>query len=54
MSLAFSTLIAVLVGLVLLRVPIALAMICAGFAYLWVGGQDLGLVTDQIMNSLLS
>lgn len=54
MSLAFSTLIAVLVGLVLLRVPIALAMICAGFAYLWVGGQDLGLVTDQIMNSLFS
>jgi tripartite ATP-independent transporter DctM subunit len=39
---------------VLLRVPIALAMICAGFAYLWISGQDMGLVVDQVMNSLFN
>ena len=54
MSAGFATLLAVLLGLVLLRVPIALAMICAGFAYLWVKGDDLGLVVDQIMNSMFN
>jgi tripartite ATP-independent transporter DctM subunit len=54
MSLAFASLLAVLVGLVLMRVPIAFAMICAGFAYLWMGDQDMGLVVDQIMNSMFS
>ena len=54
MSGAFGTLLAVLVGLVLARVPIPFAMICGGFAYLWVGGQDMGLVVDQIMNSMFS
>ena len=54
MSVAFLTLLAVLVLLVLLRVAIPYAMICAGFMYLWVGGQDLGLVVDQVMNSLFN
>lgn len=54
MSLAFAALLIVLVGLVLLRVPIPFAMICAGFAYLWMGDHDMGLVVDQIMNSMFS
>lgn len=54
MSAAFAALLATLLGLVLLRVPIAFAMICAGFAYLWVKGEDLGLVVDQVMNSLFN
>lgn len=54
MSLAFASLLVVLVGLVLMRVPIPFAMICGGFAYLWIGGQDMGLVVDQIMNSMFS
>ena len=48
-----TVLVASFVALALLRVPLALAMICAGFAYLHATGQDLGLVTDQVMNSLL-
>ncbi|MCA2009986.1 TRAP transporter large permease [Cereibacter sphaeroides] len=54
MSLAFSSLLLVLVALVLMRVPIPFAMICAGFVYLWLAGQDMGLVVDQIMNSMFS
>jgi len=54
MSLAFVTLLVVLVGLVLLRVPIPFAMLCGGFAYLWMGEQDMGLVVDQIMNSMFN
>lgn len=52
MSAAFLTLLGVLVTLVLLRTPIPFAMFAAGFAYLHVSGQDLGLVVDQVMNSL--
>ncbi|WP_417599422.1 TRAP transporter large permease [Pararhodobacter oceanensis] len=54
MSLPFVILLAVLITLVLLRVPIAIAMVCAGFAYLFAGDRDLGLVVDQIMNSLFN
>lgn len=54
MSTPFLTLLATLLVLVLLRVPIPLSMIAAGFVYLFVSGQDLGLVTDQIMNSLFN
>jgi len=39
-------------GLALLRVPVAIAMIASGFAYLLSTGEDLGIVTDQVMNSL--
>ena len=54
MSTPFLTLLGVLIGLIVLRVPIPFAMICAGFVYLFVSGQDLGLVTDQVMNSLFN
>lgn len=54
MSLSFLTLLGTLLGLVLLRVPIAFAMLCGGFVYLFVSGQDLGLVVDQVMNSLFN
>lgn len=39
-------------GLAILQVPIAISMLVAGFAYLFATGQDLGIVTDQVMNSL--
>lgn len=54
MSLPFLALLGTLLGLALLRVPIAFAMLCAGFVYLFVSGQDLGLVVDQVMNSLFN
>lgn len=54
MSPAFLTLLFVLVLLMILRVPIPFAMIAAGFSYLYVSGQDLGLVVDQVMNSLFN
>ena len=52
MSLGLWALIGVFVALAVLRVPIALAMFSAGMAYLWVSGQDIGLVVDQTMNTL--
>ncbi len=52
MSPGLFTLVAVFVAAALLRVPIAIAMLGAGFAYLLVTGQDPGIVTDQVMNSL--
>tara|TARA_R110000737_G_scaffold174760_5_gene200064 strand:+ start:431 stop:1720 length:1290 start_codon:yes stop_codon:yes gene_type:complete len=39
-------------GLALARVPIAVSMLVSGFLYLAITGQDLGIVTDQVMNSL--
>lgn len=38
----------------LLRIPIAIGMICAAAIYLMVTGADLGIVTDSIMGSLYS
>ena len=52
MTLAFATLIALFIGLSLLRVPAAFAMLAAAIAYLAVGGRDIGLVADQILNTL--
>lgn len=52
MSAAFLSLIAVFVGAALLRLPIAFAMIAAGFTYVLVKGQDVGLVAEQIMNTM--
>ncbi|HEY7608925.1 MAG TPA: TRAP transporter large permease, partial [Alphaproteobacteria bacterium] len=52
MSTAFLILVAVFVVAALLRVPIALAMLCAGLAYLFAGGKDVGLAAEQIMTSL--
>lgn len=52
MSGALIALIAVFVFGSLLRLPIALAMIASGFAYVLVKGQDVGLVAEQIMNTM--
>jgi len=38
----------------MLRVPIAYAMFAASAVYLWVSGQDIGLILDQTMNTLTS
>ncbi len=43
---------AVFVGTALLRAPVGAAMIAGGIAYLGASGQDMGLVADQILNSL--
>lgn len=52
MSSALTTLLAVLVVGMLLRAPIAFAMLASGIAYLVVKGQDLGLAAEQILNGL--
>jgi len=50
----FLLLIGLFLGLAIARVPIALAMLCAAAAYLAAGGKDIGLVADQVLNSLYS
>ncbi|WP_293859643.1 TRAP transporter large permease [uncultured Alsobacter sp.] len=52
MSLAVGCLVATFVLLSVLRVPIAYAMFSGSIVYLWVSGQDVGLVVDQTMNTL--
>ena len=52
MSFALWTLMGVLLAGLLLRRPIGLSMLMAGIAYLWVSGQDLGLVVEQVGNGL--
>ncbi len=52
MSNALITLLTVLVAGMLLRAPIAFAMLASGIAYLIVKGQDLGLAAEQILNGL--
>ena len=52
MSNALITLMVVLVAGMLLRAPIAYAMLVSGIAYLIVKGQDLGLAAEQILNGL--
>ncbi len=52
MSGAFLLLLAVFIALSLVRVPIALAMIVASLAYLYAAGRDVGLLADQILNTL--
>jgi len=51
-SAAFLLMIAVFVGIALLRGPVGLAMIAGGIAYLAVTGGDMGLAAEQILNSL--
>jgi len=53
-STPFIVLLVAFVGLSLMRVPLALSMIAAGFVYLKLSHQDLGIATDQIMNSLFN
>lgn len=52
MSPALVTLLLVLVVAMLLRAPIAFAMLAGGMAYLVVKGQDLGLAAEQVLNGL--
>ena len=52
MSSALWALVGVLVAGFLLRAPIGFSMIVSGVAYLAVKGQDIGLVAEQILNSL--
>ncbi len=52
MSAALGTLLGVLVAGMLLRAPIAFAMLASGIAYLIVKGQDLGLAAEQVLNGL--
>lgn len=52
MSMGIAVLFGAFAGLALVRVPISIAMLVAGFAYLLATGQDLGIATDQVMNSL--
>jgi tripartite ATP-independent transporter DctM subunit len=47
-----TVLIVVLVVLMLLRVPIGFAMLASGIAYLAYKGQDLALVSEQVVNGL--
>jgi tripartite ATP-independent transporter DctM subunit len=51
-SAALVTLLGVLVAGMLLRAPIAFAMLASGIAYLVVKGQDIGLAAEQILNGL--
>ena len=52
MNVSLLTLVGVLVGGMLLRMPIGFSMIASGIAYLLVSRQDMGLVTEQIGNGL--
>jgi tripartite ATP-independent transporter DctM subunit len=51
-SSALITLLLVMAVAMLLRAPIAFAMLAGGIAYLIVSGQDLGLAAEQILNGL--
>jgi tripartite ATP-independent transporter DctM subunit len=51
-SAALLTLLLVMAVAMLLRAPIAFAMLSGGIAYLVVKGQDLGLAAEQILNGL--
>jgi C4-dicarboxylate transporter, DctM subunit len=52
MTSGLSVLALVFIGCAVLGAPVGLAMLAAGFAYLIVSHQDLGLVVDQTMNGL--
>lgn len=54
MSLAFLALVAVFVGTAVLGVPVGFGMLLGGLAYLLVGGHDLALAAEQILNGLLN
>jgi len=53
-SAPFLLLIGLFLALAIARVPIALAMLCAAAGYLAAGGKDMGLLADQVLNSLYS
>jgi len=53
-SLAFWTLVVVFAGGALLRFPIAHSMFASGLCYLMVKGQDIGLIVDQVLSTMLT
>jgi len=48
----FLLLVTLFLALAIARVPMAFAMLCAAIAYLITGGKDVGLVADQVLNTL--
>jgi tripartite ATP-independent transporter DctM subunit len=54
MSGPFLFLVVVFFSLTLMRVPVAFAMLVAALAYLAAAGRDIGLVADQVMNTLMN
>ena len=52
MSTALLAMAGVVILGMLLRMPIGFSMLMSGVAYLWVKGQDLGLVAEQVGNGL--
>ncbi|MFT8243034.1 TRAP transporter large permease [Roseomonas sp. BN140053] len=54
MSSSLAVLLLVFVVAALLRLPVVLSMFAAGIAYLWTSGQDIGLLVDQTLNSIIT
>ncbi|GAB4173368.1 MAG: TRAP transporter large permease [Thalassobaculales bacterium] len=54
MSAAFLVLVAVFFGTAAIGVPVGLAMLLGGLAYLFAGGQDPALAAEQILNGMLN
>ncbi|MEZ5658637.1 MAG: TRAP transporter large permease [Burkholderiaceae bacterium] len=54
MSAAMLILLVVFIGLAALRIPVGLAMLAGGIAYLFWTGQDIGLLTDQVAGRLFA
>jgi len=54
MSGPFLLLVGAFFALTLARVPVAFAMLVAALAYLVAAGRDIGLVADQVMNTLMN
>jgi len=54
MSIAFLVLVAVFFGTAAIGVPVGFGMLLGGLAYLLVGGHDLALAAEQILNGLLN
>jgi tripartite ATP-independent transporter DctM subunit len=52
MSTALTGLAIALVAGALLRLPIVLMMFSSGLTYLWLKGQDIGLIVDQTLNTM--
>ena len=53
MSIQLATLLAAFVGLAAMRVPVGIAMLTAGTAYLLAKGADPGLAAEQVVNAML-
>ncbi len=51
MSAAILAMCGAVVAAAVLRFPIAFIMFASGLVYLWVSGQDIGLIVDQTLNS---